>query len=168
MLFLNIRGRDLKLGFRPIVQKTHAPNSLNEGSSMSDRVHVDSPHFASQVSDALDHFWEVSKLSKHPLTNLRCIAQFLPEGKSATSSLDRGRALHQLLHWAMEEVKTLDYENHSVEARFYPVLQKEYVERAKNQTAAQQLNISESTFYRIRRDALECIAQIIADLERSA
>lgn len=134
---------------------------------MPDRANVDSPHFVTQVSNALEHFWEVNKLGHHPLATLNCVSRFLPANGAVASTIERGRAVHQLLVWAMQEVKSIDSENHSSEARFYPVLHKEYVERLKNRQVAQHFDFSESTFYRIRREALECISQIIADLERA-
>ncbi len=135
---------------------------------MTDRTNVDSPHFALHVSNALEHFWEVNKLGNHPLATLNCLSRFLPASSTAASTLECGRAVHQLLVWAMKEVKSLDSGNHSPEARYYSVLHKEYVERLKNRQVAQHFDFSESTFYRIRREAMECITQIIADLERAA
>ncbi|MBI4761741.1 MAG: DUF1492 domain-containing protein [Chloroflexi bacterium] len=135
---------------------------------MLDDVYVDSPHFVTHVSNALEHYWEVGKLSKHPLSNLNCLTQFLREDRPRVSSLERGRAVQQLLDHAMDQVRTLDCGNHTAEARYHAVLEKEYVERVKNQYAAQQLDMSESTFYRVRREAVACLAQVIADMERGA
>ena len=143
-------------------------NGVNEGKELQvvDPVDIDSAHFVKQVSNALEHFWEVNKLGHHPLSRLKCLHRFLPVNGVIPSTLELGRAVHQLLDWAMQEVKSIDSGNHSVEARYHPILYKEYIERLKNHQVAQQFDFSESTFYRIRREALECITQIIADLER--
>jgi len=131
-------------------------------------IQINSADLITQVSNALEHYWEIDKLSKHPLSNLTCLVQFLPEGKTKASALARGRALQQLLDYAMGEAQSLDCGHHSAEARYHHVLQKEYVEQIKNELAAQQLNMSASTFYRVRRDAVQRLAQVIADMERSA
>lgn len=135
---------------------------------MPDDIHPDSPHFVMHVTNALEHYWEIGKLSKHPLSNLNCLSQFLSEGKTKVTALERGRALQQLLKHAMDQVRRLDCGYHTGEARYHVVLHKEYVERVKNRQAAQQLGMSESTFYRVRRDAVACLAEVIADMERGA
>lgn len=135
---------------------------------MTDPIHINSPHFVTHVSNALEHYWEIGKLGKHPLSNLSCLEQFLSGHSPPVSSLQRGKALQQLLTHALDQIKMLDCGNPTSEARFHVVLHKEYVERVKNQHAAVQLDMSESTFYRVRREALECFAEIIADLERTA
>lgn len=134
---------------------------------MANIVDVNSREFVELVTDALENLYEFGRLGKHDLTDLLCVKQRIPKDKQIVTYLDYGRALHELLLSALSELAQLDQGKESSEARLYPVLQKEYVERVKNKRAAKLLGLSESTFYRTRREGLVYVADIIADIERS-
>jgi hypothetical protein len=124
-----------------------------------------SAEFERLVMDALEHLWEYRKLGTHSLAQLKLVNRFLPTDTMSLTHLDRGEALHRVLLYALEEMHRSTNFPDSNEARYYPVLEAEYVQRLKNRQAAQLLGFSESTFHRTRREAIRCFAQVLADLE---
>ncbi len=134
---------------------------------MPNAIDINTPEFVELVADALENLYELGRLGKHELADLCCVEHSIPKDKKILTYLDRGRALQELLLSALSELQQLDQGNESSEARLYPVLQKEYVERVKNKRAAKLLGLSESTFYRTRREAVSYVAEIVADIERS-
>lgn len=124
-----------------------------------------SREFERLVADALSNLWKIARLGMHPLSQLRATRRFLPTDKAPLTYLDRGQAVHQLIRSTLELMHQVGDNPNSSEARYHSVLTKEYVERLKVPQAAKSLGISESTFYRIRRQAVQCVAHLLAEIE---
>jgi len=123
-------------------------------------------NFERLVEDALKHLWEFRRLGRHPFSELEAVHQYLPIDKTPITHLDRGQALHRWILRAMEELRQLPSIGDSPEARYYDILEGEYVKRLKNRNTAEALGLSESTFYRTRREAIQCLADVLAEFEK--
>lgn len=126
-----------------------------------------SSEFERLTVDALSHMWEFRRLGMHPLSHLRAVQPFMPTHKPPLTHLDRGQAVHRLLCTVLETLQELAACSDSSEARYYLVLTKEYVERLKNYQVADALGLSDSTFYRTRREALRCFVRLLAEIEQA-
>lgn len=118
------------------------------------------------LPDALEHLYDYSYLGMHPLAQLRCVGDLVVHDQTPLTHVDRGRALSKVLHIAIDELKPGDRpDNIGSEARFYTILHQEYCEGRENHEVAAELAISERTFYRDRRRALQALAQIVWEME---
>ena len=118
------------------------------------------------VADALEHLYDFSYLGTHPLANLRVVDKTLVRDQTPLTHVDRGRALSKVLQIAIDELKPVDKpDDVGREARFYSILYEAYRQGKENQDIALRLSISERTFYRDRRRALQAVAQVLRDME---
>jgi len=120
------------------------------------------------VTEALDNLHAFGWLGKQPLAELRCVKQYLPPHKTVLTHLDYGRAVQGVLLAGLDELRQFEFDPNSLEARYYPVLEKRYVLRVKTECAAREMYISEPTFQRARREGIRCLAEIIARMEEQA
>ncbi len=118
------------------------------------------------VPDAVEHLYDYSYLGTHPLAHLRVVATMTTHDHMPLTHVDRGRALSKALQAAIAELKPDDEPaNGRRETRFYTLLYDAYHEGKENREVAIALSISERTFYRERRRALQALAQIVWDVE---
>ncbi len=121
------------------------------------------------VADALEHLYDFSYLGTHPLANLRAVDKALVQDQTPLTHVDRGRALSKVLQIAIDELKPMDKpDDIGREAHFYAILSEAYRQGRENRDIALQLSISERTFYRDRRRALQALAHVLRDMEDGA
>jgi len=125
------------------------------------------------VEDALHHLHDISYLGQHPLTTLRSLAMPAHTGECARpliTHLDQGRALRALLVDGIKRLRPIGEAptTNSVSGRIwhpYLILHNCYVQGELTRTIMARLYISEGTYNRTRRRALQSVAQILYELE---
>ncbi|MBI5877275.1 MAG: hypothetical protein HZB53_06475 [Chloroflexi bacterium] len=115
------------------------------------------------VEDALEHLWDYAYLETHPLSALHRIPDSL-EGTHAMH-VGPGKALNLCLQGIIKRLSPPHAVCRSVrERRYFDILHGCYVGRETNKTVAWKLGMADRTFYRRRRQAIEMITQMLADL----
>ena len=116
----------------------------------------------SMVENALDHLWDYGVLGSHPLGN--ALAGGRRSARDQRGHMGRGQALSERLLAAMEQLKVShDHAESSRERRYYAILGGCFVGRRTNREVAEELSISERTFYRERSRALEVLTRILQE-----
>lgn len=125
-----------------------------------------------QVERALRHLHDPMFLAEHPLADLRITrARLMAFGQP--TCLDRGKAVSAMLTQIIEQLRptgTLPPRITIPRREWHPylILHCSYVEGEHNALIARWLQISEGTFNRTRRRALQSLAQVLLDLERNS
>jgi hypothetical protein len=121
------------------------------------------------LPDALERLYEYSHLGAHPLVTLSCVAALVIHDQTPLTHVDYGRALSKALQAAIDEMKP-DGAPADIghEARYYRILVEAYREGRENSEVAANLAISERTFYRERRRAIQALAKIVWDMDNGA
>lgn len=154
------RERDLRARMRQALdQGAREPRPLNLGEGELHEL----------VEDALRNIGDYSFLGQHELVQLELVPSFMDAEKPGqVTHIDRGRALHLLLLNCIEKLKpqgekpdppTRDW-------RAYVILHDCYVGGMSTREVMNALYISEATFHRIRRRAVNAVAKAIAEMER--
>ncbi len=123
------------------------------------------------VEDALRRLYDWLYLGEHELTNLRSVRARLTRGEGTPiTCVVRGKAVSEVLSEAVEQLRPNGVipERTRVPGREwhpYLILHSAYVEGASNRDIMSRLQISEGTFNRTRRRALQAVARFIQDME---
>ncbi len=121
--------------------------------------------FKKQVADALKHLWDFSYLGTHPLAQLKSVKRRLRNRYQATHVVV-GRTVSEVLRAAIEDLKPIDEQrDFSREKHYYSILTMAYVEGVQNKAIADSLNIGERTLYRYTAKAVQCVSQILRELD---
>lgn len=123
------------------------------------------PISVKEVENALRNLADYAYLGQHPLANLPLITARLPEGPA--THLDRGKAVHQLLAETLEKLRPPGQQPPTPPpAEWYPylILRYAYLEDIPNREIMARLYISEGTFNRTRRAALQAITRTLGEM----
>jgi DNA-directed RNA polymerase specialized sigma subunit len=131
-------------------------------------VYLYSSEFEELVQSALKDLDDDSKLGVHPLVQLDLLSEFLSRDKPEASVAERGRALRKILLQSLDQVRRLQAAPASMEGRYFSVLESAFVKRQSSWQVAISLGMSESMYYRIRREAVKTLAAVLADLEAAS
>jgi hypothetical protein len=118
------------------------------------------------VNDALRHVDALSYLGRHPLTALRCVTGSVPD--LGATHIGRGRALRAMLVEMVEMLRPAPVKPPDPLPRDwygYSILRDAYFEDVPNRQIMARLYISEGTFNRSRRAAIDAIARALAERE---
>ncbi|NOX60690.1 MAG: ATP-binding protein [Chloroflexi bacterium] len=123
---------------------------------------------AEDVEAALEHLWDTVWLAESPLTRLRAVQDYLVRRRMAQVGCDRGKAVHHALLMAMNQLRH-DRGPGKTDKRWrgWYILHHKYVEGHSNRRIFMQLNLSERTFYRERKDAIHALTAVLESLEQS-
>lgn len=118
-----------------------------------------------EVEEALRRLHDLSYLGHGRLAGLAWVA-----GRAqGVTHLDRGRVVAELLTEAVERLRPPAPETAESRAwQHYRILLEAYVEGQPTREVMNRLYISEATFHRYRRQAVESVAQAILELEDAA
>jgi hypothetical protein len=122
------------------------------------------PDFSKYVKEALSHYWGGPKLSASQLLGLSIVRQALEDNEHNPQ-----RALRAVLLQAIESLKPAGQRSMTTaEWILYNILEMRFVQGRKVRDVAIRLAMSESDLYRKQRVAIEAVAAMIAEMERSA
>jgi GAF domain-containing protein len=119
-----------------------------------------------EVELALRNLKDYSYLADTPIGHLRRTRQYQPE--HSVTHIDRGKAAAHLLMDTLDQLKPAGDKPGAVPAReWYPylILYEAYVEEKLNRDIMARLYISEGTFNRTRRQALNSVARLLEEME---
>jgi hypothetical protein len=120
-----------------------------------------------RVESALRNLSNYAYLGEHPMAEWKLVQQRLPAG--ASTYLDRGKVLCQVLSEAIEKLRpaagrppghTPPREWHA-----YVILRDAYIENTPNRDIMSRLYISEGTFNRTRRAAIQALSRSLEQME---
>jgi len=124
---------------------------------------INAPDFEQKVKDALSHYWGGPSLTDSSLMNLSGGRQSLDEHDGNPQ-----RAMRDVLQRAIENLRPEGQRSMTTaEWILYNILEMRFIQGRKVRDVAMRLAMSESDLYRKQRVAIESVAQIIADMERS-
>lgn len=121
------------------------------------------------VEGALRHMHDFAYLGSCPLARLPAVERHFPAG--AGTHVDRGRALHNVLVEAIEKLKPEGLKPTLTSPRewhHYLILHEAYIADRPNRDVMAELYISEGTFNRRRREAIEAVTRILREREDGA
>lgn len=125
---------------------------------------ISSPDFVQKVKDALTHYWGGPRLTDSALMGLAVVRQALIENDGNPQ-----RAMRAVLQRAIESLRPEGQRSMTTaEWILYNILEMRFIQGRKVRDVAMRLAMSESDLYRKQRVAIEAVAQIVADMERSA
>jgi hypothetical protein len=121
------------------------------------------PDFSKYVKEALSHYWGGPKLSASQLLGLSIVRKALEDNENNPQ-----RALRVVLLQAIESLKPAGQRSMTTtEWILYNILEMRFVQGRKVRDVAIRLAMSESDLYRKQRVAIEAVATMIAEMERS-
>jgi hypothetical protein len=124
---------------------------------------LSSPAFDQKVKDALSHYWGGPKLTDSTLMDLNVVRQALPENDGNPQ-----RAVREVLQRAIESLRPEGQRSMTTtEWILYNILEMRFIQGRKVRDVAMRLAMSESDLYRKQRVAIETVASIIAEMERT-
>ncbi len=125
---------------------------------------ISSPDFVQKVKNALTHYWGGPRLTDSALMGLAVVRQALIEHDGNPQ-----RAMRAVLQRAIESLRPEGQRSMTTaEWILYNILEMRFIQGRKVRDVAMRLAMSESDLYRKQRVAIEAVAQIVADMERSA
>ena len=164
-LFGEIKQRDAQLQnrLRDALGVDLEPILLFEGNDIE---------IAALVEDALRNIHDFSYLGSQPLSGLKLLEDYLvvEEGEIVTH-VDRGKALKDTLVKAIKKLMPSEDCTHTPPTReWYPyiILHDSYLLGKLNREIMSELYISEGTFNRTRRRALQSVIRILKEMEKAA
>ena len=120
--------------------------------------------FSKLVKDALSHYWGGPKLSTSPLLTLQAVRQALEDNGGNPT-----RALRSVLSQAISFLRPEGQRSLlATEWVLYNILDLKFIEGRRAKDVASQLAISESDLYRKQRVAIDEVARILEEMERSS
>ncbi len=120
-----------------------------------------SSELATQVKDALTHFWGGPKLSDSPLAQLDIVRE---EAKKGTQT--PANALRAVLKTAIDRVKPAGERKFTGEWVLYNILEMKFIQGKKVREVAFRLAVSEADLYRKQRVAIEAVAKEMMEMEK--
>lgn len=128
-----------------------------------DVVSLDSPELVARIRDALSHYWGGPNLTEPGLMQLSVVQKALAEHDGNPQ-----RAMRAVLTAAIENLRPEGQRSlTTTEWILYNILEMRFVQRRKVREVALRLAMSEADFYRKQRVAIEALAGIVAEMERS-
>ncbi len=122
-----------------------------------------SPDFTDKIKDALSHYWGGPNLTDSALMRLEVVRQAMEEHEG-----NHQRAMRAVLEQAIENLRPEGQRSMTTaEWILYNILEMRFIQGRKVRDVAMRLAMSESDLYRKQRVAIESVANIIADKERS-
>lgn len=122
------------------------------------------------VEDALRHLHDYSYLGNQALSRLRIVGQRLDvQAIDYVTHVDRGKVLKEVLVGAIERLRPCTEGVPALPAREwhpYLILHDCYLQEKLNREVMAELYISEGTFNRTRRRALQAVTRTLAEMER--
>jgi hypothetical protein len=131
---------------------------------------ADAPSIRPLVESALRHLYDYAYLGEHELAGLHIVQQRLVEHVGVITSLDRGRALSQVLVDVIEKLRPPGAQPKPLTREWeqYIIVHDAYVLGELNRDIMNKLYISESSFNRARRRAVRGVARAVEEMERAA
>ena len=130
--------------------------------SPSEEVLAD-PEFAQKIKDALSHYWGGPRLTDDSLMGLSVVRRALDEHEGNPQ-----RAMRAVLEQAIENLRPEGQRSMTTaEWILYNILEMRFIQNRRVREVALRLAMSESDLYRKQKIAIEAVAGIIADMERS-
>jgi len=124
---------------------------------------------AEMVDFALRNIFDYAYLADSPLAEMDIVRQRLAGEKK--THVERGKAVQAVILEALDKLRpSLEVPREPVTRDWYPyvILHDAYVEEIQNRDIMNRLYISEGTFNRTRRTAINSLAQMLAEMEHSA
>ena len=118
------------------------------------------------IEEALRNLSDYGYLGEHPLAGWKVVKRRLPAGSRTT--LDHGKALYEVLAEAIEKFRPAGKRPGDLPPKVwhaYLILHEAYVENTPNRDIMARLDLSEGTFNRRRRAALQALARLLSDME---
>ena len=185
VLIMDARGNPLALA--PLQKLQHNPFPMEQIRRIDGEARVletgaasAPPHaeaaettFLPLVESALKHLDDPVFLCEHAQTRTRLVAFRLDASSVPATCLERVRIVRALLQEAIEQLRPVGpIPSGTVIPRRewlpYLILYCAYVEGMQNYAIMNWLQISEGTFNRTRRRALQAVAKVVYELERHA
>ncbi|MEA3307935.1 MAG: histidine kinase N-terminal 7TM domain-containing protein [Chloroflexota bacterium] len=127
-------------------------------------THVDHAEVAAQVHDALAHYWGGPRLTKNPLLDLQIVQQ-----SSAQHDYSTIKALRAILSEGIERLRPDGKRQLTAPAwLLYNILEMKFLRGKTVREVALRLAVSESSFYRKQRVAIDNLTRIIVEMEEGA
>ena len=115
------------------------------------------------VKDALSHYWGGPKLSSTPLANLQVVQETMRENEE-----DLPQAVRTVLRAAVERLRPRGERGYTTEWLLYNILEMKFLQGHKVVEVAKRLALSEASFYRKQRVALEEVVRVLLEMEAEA
>jgi hypothetical protein len=118
------------------------------------------------VEEALRHLDDYTYLARHPLAGSRLVQRRLPA--ELRTSLDRGKAVYDVLAEGIEKLRPAGKQPSDPPPRVwhpYLILHGAYLANTPNREIMCRLYISEGTFNRARRGAVQAVTRWLEELE---
>ncbi|MEJ2148410.1 MAG: histidine kinase N-terminal 7TM domain-containing protein [Chloroflexota bacterium] len=134
-----------------------------EALTTPDEAMLNSPAFDQKIKDALSHYWGGPKLTDSALMSLNVVRQALADNDGNPQ-----RAVREVLQRAIESLRPEGQRSMTTtEWILYNILEMRFIQGRKVRDVAMRLAMSESDLYRKQRVAIETVASIIAEMERT-
>ncbi len=123
------------------------------------------PIQTADVEAALESLWRPAQLAQNPLAQSPQVTYHLAQQNRPATGPNRGKALHDLLKSAIEALRhgRAPDPNNSQWRGWY-ILRHKYEKEQPNRQIYLRLNLSERTFYRERKAAIEAITAVLEQL----
>jgi len=122
-----------------------------------------SAELAQWVKDALSHYWGGPRLSQNPLTGLQVVQQAMTE-----EDKDATQAVRSVLRDAVERLRPAGERRFTTEWLLYNILEMKFLQGHKVREVAARLALSEASFYRKQRTAVEEVVRVLLEMEAQA
>ncbi len=122
-----------------------------------------SAELAQWVKDALSHYWGGPRLSQNPLTGLQVVQQAMAE-----QDKDASQAVRSVLRDAVERLRPAGERRFTTEWLLYNILEMKFLQGHKVRDVAARLALSEASFYRKQRTAVEEVVRVLLEMEAQA
>ncbi|MFQ5420994.1 MAG: hypothetical protein ACE5EY_11615 [Anaerolineae bacterium] len=127
-----------------------------------------SPIQTTDVAMALENLWNPARLADNPLAQSDLVQRHLAQNNLPPTGTNRGKALHDLLTSAIEQLRHSRAVNQNdSQWRNWYILHHKYVKEQPNRPIYLRLNLSERTFYRERKAAIEAVTAVLGQLTMS-
>ncbi len=155
--------RERERTLRQELQAAIAAGSATEGAELS------AARLRPSIEDALRHLYDYAYLGEHELADLAVTQIYVEDEVEVVTSLDRGRALSQMLVDVIEKLRPPGPVPTPLAREWeqYTILHDAYVIGTLNREIMAKLYISESSFNRARRRAVRGVARAVVELERA-